>query len=118
MSALFVTDPLDDMALIIDTRDQLLKGTGSCVLRDPTFTEWLNDDRSSVLWLHGDPGKGKTMLATSLIEELSKKIAAEDTAASITCLAYFFCDNTDGRRSNATSIIRTILWQLFCQRPC
>jgi ankyrin repeat protein len=117
MSALFVTDPLDDIALIKVARDQLMEGTGSWVMRDPNFTAWLNDNRSSILWIHGDPGKGKTMLTISLIEELSRKITAEGTAASTTCLAYILCDGTDSRRSNTISIVRTILWQLLCQRP-
>src|SRR5436190_10770933 len=65
LQALFVTDPRDDMAKIQDTNDKLLEGTCSWILSDPTYNEWLCNNQSQILWIHGDPGKGKTMLAIS-----------------------------------------------------
>ncbi|CAD6592435.1 MAG: hypothetical protein ASARMPRED_006266 [Alectoria sarmentosa] len=40
----------------------LLEGTGSWLLAKPQFVDWSNSSVSSVLWLHGIPGSGKTCL--------------------------------------------------------
>jgi hypothetical protein len=45
------------------TRSEVLEGTGMWLLQDPKFQQWKNDSASSVLWLHGIPGSGKSKLA-------------------------------------------------------
>jgi len=104
------------MEMIKTKNDRLLEGTGSWILGDRVFTQWLNEDQSSTLWLHGDPGKGKTMLAISLIEELSKVVKLEGPPLSSTALAYFFCDYRDDRRNSTVNVLRGLLYQVFCQR--
>ncbi len=115
LHALYVINPLDDMVRIQDTKDNYLEGTCSWILTDPTYKEWLRNDQSRILWIHGDPGKGKTMLAISQIIELTDRIE-RSTVASAT-LPYFFCDNKDDRRNNAVVVLRGLLYQLLCQRP-
>jgi hypothetical protein len=66
LHALFVTNPLDDMIKVQDDKNKLVHGTCSWILGDPVYTKWLNEDRSQILWIHGDPGKGKTMLTIFL----------------------------------------------------
>lgn len=119
-------NPLDVKARIIAKKDELLRGTGSWIykqlaadeeddqpdLQDAAsiFNKWTTDQQSSVLWIHGGPGKGKTMLAISLIDELSQHL----TDGII--LAYFFCENSS-EKSNAVYIVRTLLWQIIRQQP-
>ncbi|KAI9722499.1 MAG: hypothetical protein M1828_004746 [Chrysothrix sp. TS-e1954] len=114
--ALFITDPSDDMEAIQNKQDKVLEGTGAWLLSDQAFTKWLNEDESSLLWLHGDPGKGKTMLAISMVKELAKRTKLQ-SSASPTALAYFFCDSKDTRRQTCTTILRGLIYQLICQRP-
>ncbi|KAG8531939.1 uncharacterized protein KY384_003575 [Bacidia gigantensis] len=116
LRALFITDPLDDMEKIQNKQDKLLEGTGAWVLSDSTFTSWLNSDIGRLLWLHGDPGKGKTMLAISLVKDLTEKVRLQGSATT-SALAYFFCDNKDSRRKTCTSVLRGLIYQLICQRP-
>ena len=104
------------MQMIANKKDKLLETTDSWLLTDPTYVKWLKDDRSSVLWLHGDPGKGKTMLVIALIDEFSKKIQLEESASNV-ALLYFFCDNQDDRRKNASLILRGLIYQILCQHP-
>ena len=114
--ALFVTDPADDMQMIANKKDKLLETTDYWVLNDPTYMRWLSEDRSLVLWLHGDPGKGKTMLAIALIEEFSKTTQLHESTSSVN-LVYFFCDNQDDRRRSPTLILRGLIYQILCQHP-
>ena len=104
------------MEKIQNKQDKILEETGSWILSNKSYTKWLNDDSSQLLWLHGDPGKGKTMLAISLVKEMSDRIRLEGSASTI-ALAYFFCDNKDTRRRSATAILRGIIYQLLCQKP-
>src|SRR4051812_28592531 len=104
MSALFVTNPTDDIQAIETSRDRLLKGSGSWLFRHPTLTQWLNEDKSSVLWVHGKPGKGKTMLAISLVADLSSKIETAGSCNEDT-LAFFFCSYEDTRRKDPVAIL-------------
>jgi hypothetical protein len=45
-------------------RGQLCSGTGKWLLKDDTFTKWLNASDSSVrlIWIHGIPGAGLYLL--------------------------------------------------------
>ena len=115
LHALFVTNPLDDMSRIQNTKDTLLEGSCSWIFGDLTYTRWLNDRQSRPLWIHGDPGKGKTMLTIAVIAELSTRLEHSDSSNSI--LAYFFCDDKDDRTNNAVAILRGLLYQILCQQP-
>ncbi|MCJ1269015.1 hypothetical protein MMC22_008903 [Lobaria immixta] len=116
VQALFVTDPADDMQMIANKKDRLLETTHSWMLNDAIYLNWLSESRSRVLWLHGDPGKGKTMLAIALIEEFTKRLQRAENGSNST-LVYFFCDNQDDRRRTASLIMRGIIYQLLCQQP-
>lgn len=41
---------------------EVLKGTGEWLLQHPTFLQWKDESASSILWLHGIPGSGKSKL--------------------------------------------------------
>lgn len=116
IQALFVTDPADDMQMIANKKDRLLETTDSWMLNDVTYRKWLSEDRARVLWLHGDPGKGKTMLSIALIDDLTKRSQNADKGLRL-ALAYFFCDNQDDRRGSASLILRGIMYQVLCQYP-
>jgi len=44
------------------TKQGILTGTGQWLLSDPIFKKWKDDSASSILWLHGIPGSGKSKL--------------------------------------------------------
>lgn len=41
---------------------EVLAGTGQWLLSDPLFNRWKKESVSSILWLHGPPGSGKSKL--------------------------------------------------------
>ena len=116
IQALFLTDPTDDMQMIASRKDKLLDATDSWVLSNQAYLQWMGEDLSRVLWLHGDPGKGKTMLAIALVENFSKRLGNEGSASD-SALFFFFCDNQDDRRNTPSHILRGLIYQAVCQRP-
>ena len=45
-----------------ETKKDVLSGTGKWLLLDPIFDVWKKESVSSILWLHGIPGSGKSKL--------------------------------------------------------
>ena len=68
-----------------------------------------------MLWIKGDPGKGKTMLLCGIIDELSPSTRLEDKGAT-TLLSFFFCQATDSRINNATAVLRGLIYLLIDQK--
>jgi len=73
-----LTDPRDDKKRIEETRGGLLENSYHWILEHSDFQQWRNDQQSRLLWIKGDPGKGKTMLLCGIIDELKKSIAKTD----------------------------------------
>jgi hypothetical protein len=105
------TDPRDDKKRIEDGKGGLLEGSYRWVLDNSSFQQWHNDPHSQLLWIKGNPGKGKTMLLCGIIDELHK------TLARTACVSYFFCQATDSRINSATAVLRGLLFLLVSQQP-
>jgi Cdc6-like AAA superfamily ATPase len=89
----------------------LLEDSYRWIFDNPDFKRWLNDQQHQLLWIKGDPGKGKTMLLCGIINELKKSIAKTDL------LSYFFYQATDLRINNATAALRGLVYMLVVQQP-
>lgn len=105
------TDPRDDKKRIEETKGGLLTNSYRWILDNSTFTQWRDNQHSRLLWVKGDPGKGKTMLLCGVINELQSSIP--QTAL----LSYFFCQATDSRINSATAVLRGLLYMLLHQQP-
>ncbi|KAL5316296.1 hypothetical protein ACEPPN_015341 [Leptodophora sp. 'Broadleaf-Isolate-01'] len=66
-----ITDPREDKKRIEDTKGGLLRDSYQWILKHPDFQQWRDDKCSQLLWIKGDPGKGKTMLICGTLDELS-----------------------------------------------
>ncbi|WQF87977.1 Putative alpha/beta hydrolase-1, NACHT nucleoside triphosphatase [Colletotrichum destructivum] len=118
---LFVTDPLEDKKALKRKKGDRARGTCKWIMGAEELTTWLDPGQtthsegqaSQVLWLHGNPGTGKSTMAIFLTEELSEIFSAMEGKT----LAYFFCDSTFDKRNTATSVIRGLLLQLLQQHP-
>ncbi|OAQ57699.1 nacht and wd domain-containing protein [Pochonia chlamydosporia 170] len=104
---LYETNPIKDKERIQDTKGGLLRGSYLWILENTDFRQFRNNPQSRLLWIKGDPGKGKTMLLCGIIDELQKE---PDTV-----LSYFFCQATEAQLSNATSVLRGLLYLASCQ---
>ncbi|KAM9873931.1 nwd1 protein [Verticillium dahliae] len=108
---LSVTDPCHDKARIQSTKGGLLEDSYRWILSHADFLQWRDDLHSRLLWIKGDPGKGKTMLLCGVIDELNK------TTAEANQPAYFFCQATDERLNSATAVLRGLIYFLIDQEP-
>lgn len=104
---LHVTDPRHDKERIEDTKGGLLPECYDWVLQHDDFRRWHDDQAQRLLWIRGDPGKGKTMLLCGIINEL------EATPDQKTPLPYFFCDASDERLCSATAVLRGLIPMLL-----
>ncbi|KAF7171564.1 hypothetical protein CNMCM5623_003939 [Aspergillus felis] len=119
---LFAVDPQYDLKDIEERKDKLLDDAYDWVLRTDEYAaftnwpNWLNDGLNrpscSVLWINGPAGTGKTMLFMGIIRQLSGQPSALSPSVS-----YFFCQGTDQTRNSATTILRSLIWQLLVQQP-
>ncbi|KAJ4169245.1 hypothetical protein NW754_001331 [Fusarium falciforme] len=103
------TDLRDDKTRSQDTKGGLLRDSYRWILDNDDFQRWRNDPQSQLLWIKGDPGKGKTMLLCGIIDELEKE---PDNR-----LSYFFCQATEARLSNAMAVLRGLIYLLVDQQP-
>ncbi|KAH0561960.1 hypothetical protein GP486_003332 [Trichoglossum hirsutum] len=83
-------------------------GTGAWLFKAPEFELWASSPQSTCLWCYGIPGSGKTILASSAIDELHSEANADTTA-----IIYYYCDYSDPKTLNASSIIGTLIQQLL-----
>ncbi|KAK1753778.1 hypothetical protein QBC47DRAFT_387120 [Echria macrotheca] len=81
-------------------------GTGAWILRRNMVMSWLDLSANvdPILWITGIPGAGKTILASTIIEEAAKQSAAK--------AAFVYCKDGNRNRNNFLSIAKNILYQL------
>ncbi|KAK6221749.1 NACHT-ankyrin domain protein transcript variant [Colletotrichum tabaci] len=85
-------------------------GTCQWFLRHPKFVDWAQGASSPLLWVTANPGCGKSVLTSFLVDALSQK--AKD---SIVC-SFFFKAGIDSRR-DAHQALCALLHQLFVVVP-
>jgi NACHT domain len=95
---------------LLENKDKLLRNSFDWILTNPEYIKWRNQDDVGLLWIKGDAGKGKTMMAMGLVEELSRRLQ------SSTMLCYFFCQNADDELNTATAIVKGLISRLIIQK--
>ncbi|MCJ1299174.1 hypothetical protein MMC08_001966 [Hypocenomyce scalaris] len=84
--------------------------TGKWLLDGQQYNEWKNAS-SSFLWLHGIPGCGKTLLSSSIIEDISDHCQTHPN----TDMAYFYFDFNENEKLLCGNFLRSFLQQLSSQ---
>ena len=111
MEALQATNPRLDKERIQLDKGDLLEDSYRWVLSHVDFQRWRDSTDGQLLWIRGDPGKGKTMLLCGVIDELEK------TNAHTANIAFFFCQETDARINDAAAVLRGLIYMLVTQQP-
>ncbi|KAL4724047.1 hypothetical protein ACLX1H_008652 [Fusarium chlamydosporum] len=90
-------------------RDRCYEGTLGWVTNSPKLRGWLRGHGKQVLWLHGKPGSGKSVLAAKLISFLSANTARK--------VAFFFCDFNTPVHAASTRVFRALTAQILRLSP-
>lgn len=120
LADLFITEPEEDLNKMRRTKGLRTSGTFSWLLESDELKYWfrpakaISDIEKNVLWLHGNPGIGKSTMAMMLAEELPKK---EYFSNSNSILSFFFCDSSSEHHRTATSLLRGFLYQIIKNHP-
>ncbi|KAJ5098527.1 hypothetical protein N7532_005528 [Penicillium argentinense] len=105
-----ITSPEDDKGRIERTNGGLLQDSYRWILDNEQFKQWQAKQSSRLLWIKGDPGKGKTMLLCGIINELTQSIGSNSN------ICFFFCQATDVRINNATAVLRGLIYSLVVKQ--
>lgn len=105
MKWLIPPDPSTNFNKALRERHQ---DSGQWFLRSPEYTGWKKERKSSI-WLNGIPGCGKTILSTTVIEDLKTSEVCREK------LLYFYFDFTDTQKQSFENLIRSLLYQLYQQ---
>ncbi|KAI0105523.1 hypothetical protein GGR51DRAFT_192292 [Nemania sp. FL0031] len=91
------------------SRKGRLEGSGTWFIEKPEFIKWKGCSYSSVIWLHGIPGSGKTKLTSLVIDLL---LGHEH-------LAYFYCTRSplEPQRAQCDKILASLVRQLASVGP-
>ena len=92
-----------------------LAGTGRWLVEDSIYAEWHKGSTSSLLWLHGKVGAGKSTLVSIVVEDAMRRSRAGKCPPPV----YFYCsrDAAEPQRSDAAAILSSIVRQLSCAEP-
>lgn len=88
-----------------------LKGTGQWILAYPTYVEW-KEQKRRILWLLGDPGSGKTVLLSNIVEDV--KASCQRRQFEVCGWAYYYCDFERGH-DELPHLLRWVISQLCRQ---
>ncbi|KAF6827873.1 hypothetical protein CMUS01_08819 [Colletotrichum musicola] len=81
-------------------------GTGQWLLDSDKFKTWMSEKGKGLL-CPGDPGSGKTIMTSIVVDELSRQFPDEDVA-----IAYVFCNAKDQAKQTLHHILSSLAKQL------
>ncbi|KAI9783442.1 MAG: hypothetical protein M1816_001366 [Peltula sp. TS41687] len=85
--------------------------TGDWLLKRSEYIEWRSSSASTILWLHGIPGAGKTKLASRAVDDLRDTFERYRNDEAV---AFFYCDRNQSEHRDPVSV--TLLVQLYKQK--
>ena len=97
-----------------DLSKGLLPNSGQWLLEHELFIKWGQSSVSSILWLHGIPGSGKTRLVSRIIN-----VMIHDGQSVQYPSAFFYCarSTAEPERGKPAEILSAILRQLCSSKP-
>ncbi|KAH7370142.1 hypothetical protein BKA65DRAFT_561623 [Rhexocercosporidium sp. MPI-PUGE-AT-0058] len=95
-----------------DAASQCSRGTSGWLLEHPSYLAWLQNEENSHgqaknLWVRGNPGSGKTVLAASVVQDLK-----QDEAKTPICY-YFFNSTQKTAVNDSDTAYRALLSQIL-----
>ncbi|KAL9628246.1 MAG: hypothetical protein Q9164_007348, partial [Protoblastenia rupestris] len=105
-------DPSSNYSAAVERR---CRNTGSWFLESDNYQDWLSTP-GALLWLYGIPGCGKTILSSTIFQQMISGYQAHaDTA-----VLYFYFDFNDPAKRQPENLVRSLIDQLsscYAQMP-
>lgn len=95
---------------IVISKGGFMKEAYELVLQQSNFAALQSDDNTRVIWITGNPGKGKTMFLCGVIDEIFER-------QKLRMIAYFFCRADNQNTNTANSVLRGLLYHICDQSP-
>jgi hypothetical protein len=96
-------------------------GTLQWILENEHYKHWINPEGtepSRFLWVSGNPGCGKTVLARFLLDHIEQSLPDKNLEHSKKYLVlYFFFDDKYDKQKSAVSLLKALLHQAIQQVP-
>jgi WD40 repeat protein len=92
-------------------KEQPIREVCEWIFTDGSYVRWAAQGGPRLLWIHGDPGQGKTMLVCGIIDDLETH--GMDGAQP----AYFFCQGSDERLSTGAAVLLGLIASLTEKQP-
>lgn len=92
-----------------NVKEKRTPGTGEWLLQREHFATWEQSNESSIFWLQGSPGTGKTYLTSTVIDRIQDQLSNTPKNEGF---AFFYCDKSEPRRAQPLSILQSIVRQL------
>ncbi|KAH9166009.1 hypothetical protein EDB89DRAFT_255976 [Lactarius sanguifluus] len=83
------------------------EGTATWFFQGSIFLEWKTKATTSLLWIHGKPGSGKSTLCSAIIQEITRL-----WEAGLAIMAYFYFDLRDTDKQSLHNLLPSLLIQL------
>ncbi|KAL7931999.1 hypothetical protein V8C35DRAFT_308211 [Trichoderma chlorosporum] len=94
----------------LEKRETRAPETCEWLLNHPRFLEWEESSCSSILWLQGSIGTGKSYLTSKVIDRY--RFDNKEKIEHGEGFAYFYCNRSDPVRRNSKSIYQSYIRQL------
>ncbi|KAF5674100.1 ankyrin repeat L25 [Fusarium circinatum] len=99
-------DPTDPSVDHNKAREICHSGTGRWLLDSPQYVTWKSQE-NSFLWLNGSSGQGKSILSSTVIEDVRNSPPGNSSTL------YFYITFTDHRKQSLEAILRSLINQLY-----
>jgi hypothetical protein len=98
------TDPSTNHNAACEMREPL---TGNWLLESDDFAKWKWESRQ-LLWIHGIPGCGKTILSSTVVEHIKAICKGDHQYRYI----FYYFDFSDSKKQEVAGFLRSVLTQL------
>ena len=98
------TDPSTNHNAACERREPL---TGNWLLQSDDFAKWEREPKQ-LLWLHGIPGCGKTILSSTVVEHIKATCKKDSQCQYI----FYYFDFSDSKKQGVAGLLRSVLVQL------
>ncbi|KAI2617638.1 hypothetical protein GGS26DRAFT_403231 [Hypomontagnella submonticulosa] len=88
------------------------QGTGQWFLSCESYRDWV-DGMNQILFCPGNPGAGKTILTSIVVDDLEEKFDGDSTVG----IAYVYCNYNSEETQKPKDLISSLLKQLLLRQP-